>query len=234
MSGVWLPALTANLAFVGLALAGGAVEWTGALAGGLIGLIIYLAAGPAGYAVFAGFVVLGSIFTRLGYRAKERRGAAQTRGGRRTWRNAVANCGVGAMAGVVAVVWPEHAAIAQVALCGSFVAALADTTESELGMIAAGQAYLPPRFKPVPAGTEGAVSPAGTLLGLAVAAAMACGAAAVGLVGWPVVGAVAIGGWSGTLLESLVGAGRELNNEVLNLFCTASGAVLAMTLASIG
>lgn len=232
MSDGWLPALAANLAFVGLAYASRAVEWTGALAGGVLGLVIYLATGPAGYAVFAGFVVLGSGFTRLGYRVKQRRGAAQSRGGQRTWRNAVANCGVGAVAGLVALRWPEHAAAAKVALCGSFVAALADTTESELGTVVASQAYLPPRFRAVPAGTEGAMSLAGTLLGLLVAVAMACGAAAAGLVGWPAALAVAVGGWLATILESFVGAGRELNNEALNLLCTGVGALLAVGLTA--
>ncbi len=231
MSAAWLPALAVNAAFAATAYAGGAVELTGALAGGLLGLVIYVAVGPAGYALFAGFVVLGSVFTRVGYRAKQRRGAAEGRGGRRTWRNALANCGVGAAAALGAVCWPEHAVVARLALCGAFVAALADTTESELGLLAAGQAYLPPRLQPVPAGTEGAISPAGTLLGLVAAAGMAGGAAAVGLIDWPAAGAVALGGWLATLLESLAGAGREWNNEVLNLCCTASGAGLAVWLA---
>ena len=231
MTDAWLPALAVNLAFVAVAYGSGAVEVTGALAGGGLGLIIYLAVGPAGYGLFAGFVVLGSLFTKLGYRRKARHGAAQSHGGRRTWRNAVANCGVGALCGLAALLRPEWAGVATAALCGSFVAALADTTESELGMLAAGRAYLPPRMTPVPAGTEGAVSPAGTALGLLAAVLMSAGAAAAGLIGWPAVWAVALAGWVATLLESLLGAGRELNNELLNLCCTACGAGLAGWLA---
>ncbi|MCC7493420.1 MAG: DUF92 domain-containing protein [Fimbriimonadaceae bacterium] len=203
----------------------GAITPSGVLAGAVYGLLIYLGAGPVAYAVLALLVVAGSGFTRLGYRRKVALGAAQERRGARTWRNATANCAVAAAAAVgSAVGWGD----AWLAAClGALAAALADTTESELGMLAGRRAYLllPPRR--VAPGTEGAVSLEGSLLGWLAAALALAVACAGGLLPWAALPLLATAAWLGTVTESLLAGGRALNNELLNTVTTLTGAVLA-------
>lgn len=221
---VWISGLILNLGLAAAALRLGAVDWTGAVGGAGYGLAIYLALGWRGFLVLALFVALGSGFTRVGRARKQKLGAAEARGGRRTWRNATANCLIGALAALGAAVGGLAPAVAVTA----FAAALADTSESELGMLAGRRAWLLPRLKPVPAGTEGAVSAAGCAIGLLAAALLLAVGAGVGLVDWRQVPALALAAFAATLLESLVAAERTLNNEALNLLVTASAALFAV------
>src|SRR6185503_7894139 len=86
------------------------------------------------------FFVIGSAATKLGYRRKEAARLAQENKGRRGARHALANAGV--------------------------ATAAADTSSSEIGQLLGRRTYLPTNFKPVPRGTEGAVSLEGTLAGI--------------------------------------------------------------------
>ncbi len=222
-------ALAVNAALAMTALRAGAVSRSGAAAGTVYGLAVYLALDWRGYCVLATFVVAGSGFTRYGYGRKLGLGVAECRSGARTWRNATANCLVGAVCAQAAGLTGQE--MWRVAFVGAFAAALADTTESELGVLLARRAYLPPRLRSVAPGTEGAVSPAGTAAGLAAALALAALAATLGLVTWPAAVPVALAAVAATAVESLVAAGRELNNDALNLLTTLAGAVLAVAVA---
>lgn len=217
-------ALPANLLLGLIGLAAGALDRAGAASGAVLGTLIWLGLGPAGWGLLALFVVAGSAMTRFGYAEKQARGHAEERGGRRGWRNAVANAGVAAACSFGALLGGEAWLVAAI---GSLAAALADTTESELGSIVGRRAYLPPRFAPAPPGTEGAVSLAGSACGLAAGLALAAAAAAAGLVPWPLVLPIGLAGFAATLVESLVAAGRRLDNHLLNLLTTALGALLA-------
>lgn len=218
-------ALAANAVLASLGLAAGALDVGGAVVGAALGVAIYLGAGWQGYLVLTCFVVLGSGFTRVGLARKVAQGTAQANRGRRGWRHALANAAVGAIAAVG--VGLSDAAGWRWALVGAFAAALADTTESELGVLASRRAYLPTTWRAVPPGTEGAVSPAGTLLGAAAAALVAGLAAVVGLLPASAVGPVAIAGLTATVIESFVGARWTLSNELLNTGTTLLGALLA-------
>jgi uncharacterized protein (TIGR00297 family) len=222
-------ALLVTSVFAGLAYALGMVSRGGAAGGFAVGVVIYACLGPQGFAVLALFVVMGSALTRLGYRNKQRRGVAQSHGGRRGARNALANCSVALLCALLAALIPSEAFAA--AFVASLGAALADTAESEVGQLANRTPRLITTLRKVPPGTDGAVSLPGTFAGLAAAALTALLGLSLGLVtGSGTVLLVASAAFLGTVADSLLGAlTPRIGNELTNVSCTlvAAGLVLA-------
>ena len=124
-----------------------------------------------------------------------------------------------------------------VGFAASFAAKLADTFGSEIGKRWGRHTLLITTLRPVPAGTEGAISLEGTAASLLGSAGMALLMAALGLVaGAPAVGLVTLVGLAATLIESWIGATLQrrwswLSNELVNALQTAIAALLAMLLA---
>src|SRR6185295_10310901 len=138
------------------------------------------------YALMVAFFILGSAATRLGYRTKAARGIAQERGGARGWRHALANGGVPALLASLAGVTPSPLRdLLVVAYAGAVATAAADTCSSEIGKAYGRSTFLITSFRPVPPGTEGAISLEGTLGGLAGAAVVAAVGASFGVYSWP-------------------------------------------------
>ncbi|PSN79362.1 TIGR00297 family protein, partial [filamentous cyanobacterium CCP4] len=112
---------------------------------------------------------------------------------------------------------------------------LSDTTASEVGKAYGRHTFLLTSLKPVPAGTEGAVSLEGTLAGVG-------GSAVIALVGWGVglispwaIGLCLVAAFLATTLESLIGATLQpkftwLTNEIVNGINTSIGAALGLLL----
>ena len=192
----------------------------------------YAALGWRGFAVLALFVVGGSALTRLGYAEKRRRGSAEARSGRRGAANALANCGVAVLCALAAALtpFPEVLAAAFVAALG---AAFADTAESEVGQLYSGSPRVITSLRKVEPGTDGAVSPPGTLAGLAAAGATASLALWLGLVGGAGAVVVFAAAFLGTVADSLVGAlAPRAGNELTNVICTLVAAVITLLLLS--
>ena len=218
-------------AFAALAYALGMISRSGAAGGLLVGTTIYASLGPRGFAVLALFVVGGSVLTRLGYRSKQRTGAAQERGGRRSARNALANCAVAVLCAVFAAATGSDLFI--VAFVASLGAAFADTSESEVGLLFGRTPRLVSTLRKVPRGTDGAISLPGTLAGIAAACLTAALALALGLLESPKAALlVALAAFLGTVADSLIGARYpRIGNEATNVLCTLVAAVLAPILA---
>ena len=120
------------------------------------------------------------------------------------------------------------------AFAASFSAKLADTCGSEIGKRWGRHTLLITSLRPVPAGTEGAVSLEGTAASLVGALLMALVMLALGLIpgpsSWLLVGAVAL---FATLAESVIGATLQrrwswLSNELVNGVQTLVAALLAL------
>lgn len=231
MSGQLLAALAVTALFAALAYSLGMVSRGGALGGLVVGAAIYYCLGPPGFAVLALFVVGGSLLTRLGYGRKRSTGTAEAGGGRRGARNALANAGVATLCALLAAQTSSGAfATAFVASLG---AAFADTAESEVGLLYARAPRLVTSMRRVQPGTDGAVSLPGTLAGLAAAGLTAALGLALGLVEEPATMLlVALAGFLGTVVDSLVGAlAPRVGNELTNVLCTLVAALLALVFA---
>jgi uncharacterized protein (TIGR00297 family) len=174
--------------------------------------------------------------TRFGRRRKEALGTAEARRGRRASQVA-ANLGVAALAGIplsaVHVFSPVtfNARAALVAMIAAMAEATADTVSSELGQVRGGTPRLIINLRRVPAGTDGAISLAGTLSGCAAAGlVVAVGWAALPLTRIDAALALAAG-IAGTLVDSFLGAIPErrgwLNNDAVNALSTLAAALLA-------
>lgn len=233
-AGEWLAALpwgiALNLLFAGLAYLARSVDVSGVIAGTLLGSVIYASAGLGGWLLLLGFFVLGTGATKLGYKRKAAAKLAQEKGGRRGARHAIANTGVSAAFAFFAAVTP-YPEICLAALAGAFATAAGDTMSSEIGQLWGRRTFLITTLRPVPRGTDGAVSVEGTLAGLFASAAIAFLGAALGLYSVEVALLVTLAAFLGTVIESLIGATLEqrgyFDNEAVNFLNTLVGAALA-------
>ncbi len=231
MLGQLLAAPIVTALFAVLAYALGMVSRGGAMGGFLVGTLIYACLGPQGFAILALFVVGGSLLTRLGYGRKRRAGTAEAGGGRRGARNAIANCSVALICALLAALTSSHAFTA--AFVASLGAAFADTAQSEVGQLYCRAPRLITTLRQVPPGTDGAVSPPGTLAGLVAAALTAALASTLGLIDSPTsMILVTLAAFLGTVADSLLGAlAPRLGNELTNVLCTLTAASLTFSLA---
>jgi len=182
---------------------------------------------------------VGSVVTRIGMAQKEAAGIAEKRSGARgpenVWGSALTGTLCALAAYLLATAVPNSPWIAWLLLgyVASLSTKLSDTCASEVGKAYGKHTFLITTLKPVPPGTEGAVSLEGTLAGIV-------GSVAIALVGWTVglIPAIhlltcAIAAFIATNLESLIGATlqdryRWLTNELVNIINTALGAIAAI------
>jgi uncharacterized protein (TIGR00297 family) len=161
-------------------------------------------------------------------------GIAEERGGRRGAGNAVANCGVAALAAIVAATTP-YGPQAMIALAAALTAGGSDTVASEIGKAFGRSTFLATSLSRVKPGTPGAMSLEGTAAGLVAALALGAVGVALGVISSAVLVPVVVGATAGALVESVLGATLEgpgiLNNDMLNFINTAVAAVVAVAIA---
>jgi uncharacterized protein (TIGR00297 family) len=210
------------------------VTTPGAIAGAVIGIVVFTFTGFAGWVMlFASFLV-ASVSSRLGFKRKSVLGIAEERGGRRGPGNAIANTSLAAFVSALAVLSPHHQG-ALLAMVAALAASGSDTVASEIGKAWGRRTFLFPTFARVRPGTPGAVSLEGTAAGLVAALGLAALAQPLGLVHGNAVWYAAAGATAGSFIESWLGATLEgpgiVNNDLLNFLNTACAAVVALALA---
>lgn len=222
--------MAVNVLLAGLAYAAKSVNVSGAVAGWLVGSVIWAFLGWGGFLLLLAFFVLGSAATKLGYSKKAAAALAQEEGGRRGARHAIANAGVALVCAVLALTTP-YPILFGLAFAAAFATAASDTAGSEIGQLYGRRAYLPTSFRRVPPGTDGAVSVEGTVAGILASLVLGVLGAVVGLYPWVGVAVVAVAAFVGTTLESILGATLEsrglLDNEAMNFLNTLVGALVA-------
>jgi uncharacterized protein (TIGR00297 family) len=231
----WLVAFGLNGVLIALAQRLPLLTPAGWCHAAILGTVLWGCLGPRGWLAVVAYLLLGSLVTRLGFRRKQERGLAEARGGRRGPENVWGSAATGALVALavplVPAVWVEPLLIA---FAASFAAKLADTCGSEIGKRWGRHTWLITTLRPVPPGTEGAISLEGTAASLAGSALMASLARALDLVPDGRAFALVVGvGLAATLLESLIGATaqgrwRWLGNEAVNALQTALAALLAL------
>jgi uncharacterized protein (TIGR00297 family) len=222
-------ALAANAAVAVAAAALSLVSRSGAVAGFVVGSVIWIFGGWRSYVLLWIFFGVGTIATRLGYGRKAEKGVAQADFGRRGAAHVFANCGVPAALALL------HAP--PIALAAAFAAAVADTLGTEIGGLYGRRAFSPLDLTSRPAGAPGAVSVPGTLAGLGGAALVGSAAVLLHLVPASRLWVVAVAGLFGSLAESALsdlGSRRafRLDHEFANAFNTFAGAAAALEIAA--
>src|SRR5271154_3276933 len=184
---------------------------------------------PALLALF----VLTFAATRFGRSRKEAMGTAEARSGRRAVQ-VVANLGV---AGLCA---GSGSTVLMAACVAALAEATADTVSSEMGQVFAGgrwgRALLITTGRPGKAGTDGGVSVAGTLFGMAGALVTVL-SSPFAHAGVPLLLTVVAAGCAGLLFDSVLGATVErrgwLGNDLVNFTSTVFAAALACAVAGL-
>jgi uncharacterized protein (TIGR00297 family) len=241
-----------------LAVAGYAarsVDLSGAAGGWILGAVLIVFGGWPLYSALLAFFVIGTATTKLGYRRKAALGLAQERGGRRGFSHAFSNVGVAAILALLIPMldplrysWQAGGALTLwMAAAAALATATADTTASEIGQLLGRRTFLPLTFRPVPRGTEGAISLEGTLAGLVAGALVATLAVLAHFHELPDVSgksafelrwiALLTGcAFIGSYIESIAGSWNRkreqpVPNGALNFFNTLCGALLVIALA---
>lgn len=229
----WL-ALAVTVAFGILARILRAVDLSGAIAGVIVTWVLFLTAGPGAFAAVAAVFVLAFLTTRLGYRHKQFLGTAERRGGRTAYQ-VLANLGAATLCGVASVLAlrPE---LWWLGLSAALAEAAADTVSSEYGQSTANRAYLITTWEEVPAGTDGGITVAGTLAGIAASVLLSLICAAAHLVPRRWIAATMAAGVLGMFADSYLGAWlerrRRLSNDEVNFLSTVMAALLSVVLVS--
>ncbi|MCP9927606.1 DUF92 domain-containing protein [Cyanobium sp. CH-040] len=235
----WLLALALNAALIAVAQRLPLLTPAGWVHAGILGSVLWGCLGVRGWLAVVGYLLLGSLVTRLGLRRKQAQGLAEARGGRRGPENVWGSAATGALlAMVIALAPPAWLPTLLVGFTASFAAKLADTCGSEIGKRWGRRTVLITTLRPVPPGTEGAISLEGTLASLAGSVVMVLLALGLGLLPGPPSALTAallivLVGLAATLLESVIGATAQrrfawLSNELVNGVQTALAAALAM------
>jgi uncharacterized protein (TIGR00297 family) len=209
------------------------VSFSGAIAGAAVCFVLYLGAGPGAFAALVSVFALTWISTRFGYRRKEKLGTAEKLDGR-TALQVLANLSVAAIfAGASALAGGK--AVFLLAVSAALSEAAADTVSSEMGQARSAKARLITTWQEVPAGTDGGVSWAGTLAGIAAAIAVSLVCVLTGLIPFKWLGISTAGAVAGTITDSYLGALLErrklLNNDAVNFIGTLAAACAAVLLA---
>lgn len=228
----WAIAANATVAWIGYRAQ--TVTRGGAVAGFLIGTVIFVFAGWRGWILLLATFAAATVTSRLGLARKSRLGIAEERGGRRGVGNAIANTGAAAAAAVLAVISYGHDP-ALLAFVAALTAGGSDTVASEIGKAWGRRTYLITKFRAVAPGTPGGLSIEGTIAGVIAALGLAVAAAALQLVPWSSIGLVVGAATIGSLVESAMGATLEdrgiVNNDVLNFLNTTIAAITAILLS---
>lgn len=234
VSGRLAGAVVVNTAFAAAGWWAGTVSGSGAAVGAGIGIVMYLAAGPGGWAMLFASFLAAVITSKLGWQRKSILGIAEDRAGRRGAGNAVANCIVAAGCAAIGIA-SGHQQAALLGAVAALTAGSSDTVASEIGKAWGRRTFSLVTFSTVRPGTSGAMSMEGTGAGIAASLVLASIGAALGLIAPSLIWCVVAGAFAGSLAESLLSSRLEgpgiLNNDALNFINTLVGAIVAIVIA---
>lgn len=200
----------------------GKLTSSGSITGGVVAMVIYWGTGFVGIAMLAMFFVLSILATSHKRQLKNELTGESAQ--KRDARQVLANGGLPAILGLLAIIFPENALLATILIAAAFASATADILSSELGVVYGKRFYNIITFKPDDQGRDGVISLEGTLIGLvgstviAMIFALNFGLNSIFL-------SIIIAGTFGNIMDSILGATLERrgymgNNEInfLNTF----------------
>lgn len=218
------------------------------------GLVVWLTRAATGYAAATGAVIAACLYlrtpgwrtalipliamlvltltvTRIGRARKEQLNAAESRRGRSASQVA-ANLGVASLAAIPLFSPSSRTSLAMlVAIAAALAEAAADTLSSELGQVFGGQPRLLTTLKPVPIGTDGGITLAGTAMGCIGAAIVAAISGLTFSFDLKTSATTFSCAVLGLFADSLLGAVFErrgwLNNDAVNFLSTLIAALAA-------
>lgn len=187
----------------------------GAVAGGILGLLLFQGTGWPGIAFMAAFFVLGSMVTAIKRNMKEQLGVAEANRGRRRAAQVLANAGVAGIAALAGWMLPAYRDLATFLTAVCFSSATSDTFSSELGSVYGKKFINILSLKKDQRGLDGVVSAEGFLAGLTGSILIA--GLYAGFFGWSLqILWIVLAGNAGNLADSFLGAALERRNLIQN------------------
>lgn len=184
----------------------GALSKSGAAAAALIGLVVFGLGGLEWAVLLLVFFISSSLLSRLFKKKKLEVSDKFSKGEKRDWGQVAANGGAAASLVLVHFFFPENS-LTWLAFAGALAAVNADTWATELGVLNRKSPRLITTWETVERGASGGVSPAGFLAAAAGAGIVGAAAAAFTQANlWLVFGIVLLGGFTGSLVDSALGA----------------------------
>lgn len=202
--------LALNAAAAALVFWRGSVDRGGAAAGVVVGAVIFAFAGPAFWLILMAFFISSTALSSVGAARKEPLKRIHQKGSRRDAVQVLANGGVGAVCALLfrltgSPAWAMGFAV-------SFASSNADTWASEVGELSRQAPVSILTFRRVPRGVSGGMTLLGTSMAAAGAVFIAAAFTALNLAVRAVAGGflavagfVALGGFLGAVLDSLMG-----------------------------
>ena len=234
LPGSWAVGGALTLAFSFLARWMRGVTNLGALVGAVSCFVLFMGGGLGAFAALITVFALAWITTRFGYQRKQKLGTAERREGRKA-SQVLANLAVATVCAAFSLLSPHSRPFFLLAMAAALSEAAADTVSSELGQAFGEKARLVTTWSLVPAGTDGAVSLAGTAAGMVAAGIVSSVCVLGGLLPrhWlPLSAGAAI---LGMVADSFLGAWLErrhlVNNDSVNFLSTLIAALAAFWLA---
>lgn len=206
-----------------------------AVTGWFIGWCVFAGTGFTGVAMIAAFFALATAATSRGMKVKQTLGLAEKDKGKRTAGQVVANAGVAAILGLMAMAVPSKADLFGLMAAGSIASATADTLSSELGNIYGKNFYNIITLKRDTRGLDGVISLEGTLAGIAGSIFIAF-VYSIGFGFGGTLFSIVLAGTIGNLSDSVLGATLErkgyVGNNQVNFLNTAIAALFVLVLSS--
>jgi uncharacterized protein (TIGR00297 family) len=199
------------------------LTFSGSLAAGFIGGVVYLADHYRGVFLLLLFFIISVIATSHKKRFKLALHPQLLEARGRTAGQVFANGGIAALCALLSLTYPLFSPIFMVMMAASLASALADTLSSELGIIYGRRFFNILSLKPDVKGLDGVVSMEGTLIG-------ALGAFLVGICfsGFTNIAVIiGVAGMLGNLSDSVIGASLERNGLIGNNFVNFLNTLLA-------
>ena len=200
-----------------------------------LGTLLGISLGWRGWLAVVLYLAFGSAVTKLGFAKKQALGIAEGRGGKRGPENVWGSAATGLVLALATLLPGTPKQLLLSGFVASFAAKLADTFGSEIGKRWGKTTLSLSRWRPVPPGTDGAVSIEGTAASLIGALLFCCIGWGLGLIPAGQIALLSAVGLVASLLESLIGAELQprfvwLSNEGVNGLLTVIAAGLAMAL----
>lgn len=203
----------------------------------ILGVLIWGSLGWQGYLIVGFYFLVGSGVTRIKIKQKEAEGIAEKRSGARGAENVWGSALIAAFCALGILIFKDSyiQSLLMLGYIANFSTKLSDTTASEIGKAYGKSTFLITTLKPVPRGTEGAVSLEGTLAGIFASLIISLLGFAVNLINFQGVIISVIAAFLATTMESLIGATLQakitwLSNELVNIINTLIGAICAIML----
>jgi len=201
-----------------------------------VGLLVSILGHWTWLIVLMSFLIMSSIVTKWRYEDKALLSVEESNEGKRGWKNVLANGGGASLIAIINYLLGGHD-FAYLAFCACVGVASSDTLASEIGSLDP-RTRIITTLEAVPAGTNGGMSPTGTIAAFYGGLIIAIISTLLGALNGDIIPplfffiCITVIGWLGCQLDSLLGALFEnrgyLGKHSVNFISTISGSVMAI------